>query len=122
MSMSGIHNFPNFLMSTEVVPSPPEIYQQFVKRYPKLEKAWEQLSEAGREGPLDDKTLRLIKLGIAIGAMREGEIRANVRKAVALGISKDEIEQVIALAAATLGMSATVAVFSWVENELAKKA
>lgn len=109
-------------MNTENVPHPPKIYQEFVQRYPKLEKAWEQLSEAGREGPLEDKTLRLVKLGIAIGAMREGEIRANLRKAVALGISQDEIEQVIALAAATLGMSATVAVFSWVENEMAKKA
>jgi alkylhydroperoxidase/carboxymuconolactone decarboxylase family protein YurZ len=109
-------------MNTEAVPIPPEIYQQFVERYPQLEKAWEQLSEAGREGPLDAKTLRLLKLGIAIGAMREGAVRANVRKAIALGISKEEIEQVIALAAATLGMSATVAVFSWVQNELYKNA
>jgi alkylhydroperoxidase/carboxymuconolactone decarboxylase family protein YurZ len=105
-------------MNTEAVPIPPEIYQQFVERYPKLEKAWEQLSEAGREGPLAAKTVRLIKLGIAIGAMREGAVRANVRKAIALGISKEEIEQIIALSAATLGMSATVAVFSWVQNEL----
>ncbi|GET35498.1 carboxymuconolactone decarboxylase family protein [Microseira wollei] len=109
-------------MNAEAVPIPPEIYQQFVERYPKLEKAWEQLSEAGREGPLDAKTVRLIKLGIAIGAMREGAVRANVRKAFALGISQAEIEQVIALAAATLGMSATVAVFSWVQNELSKNA
>jgi len=109
-------------MNAEAVPIPPEIYQQFVERYPKLEKAWEQLSEAGREGPLDAKTVRLIKLGIAIGAMREGAVRANVRKAIALGISNEEIEQVIALAAATLGMSATVAVFTWVQNELSKNA
>jgi alkylhydroperoxidase/carboxymuconolactone decarboxylase family protein YurZ len=107
-------------MNTTVIPDPPEIYQQFVERYPQLEKAWEQLSGAGREGPLDAKTLRLMKLGIAIGAMREGEIRANVRKAIAQGISQAEIEQVIALAAATLGMSATVAVFSWVQHELSK--
>jgi alkylhydroperoxidase/carboxymuconolactone decarboxylase family protein YurZ len=93
-----------------------------VERYPKLEQAWEQLSEAGREGPLDDKTLRLMKLGITIGAMREGAVRANVRKAIALGIPPAEIEQVIALAAATLGMSATVAIFSWVQNELSKRA
>ncbi|MCU0543952.1 MAG: carboxymuconolactone decarboxylase family protein [Oscillatoriaceae cyanobacterium Prado104] len=109
-------------MNAEVAPIPPEIYRQFVERYPKLEKAWEQLSEAGREGPLDAKTIRLIKLGIAIGAMREGAVRANVRKAIALGISQAEIEQIIALAAGTLGMSATVAVFSWVQNELAKNA
>ena len=109
-------------MNTHTVPVPPEIYHQFVERYPKLEKAWEQLSEAGREGPFDDKTIRLIKLGIAIGAMREGAVRANVRKAIALGISQAEIEQVIALAAATLGMSATVAIFSWVRSEISKNA
>jgi alkylhydroperoxidase/carboxymuconolactone decarboxylase family protein YurZ len=109
-------------MNSDTILTPPEAYQQFVERYPKLEKAWEYLSEAGREGSLDDKTIRLMKLGIAIGAMREGAVRANVRKAIALGISQAEIEQVIALAAATLGMSATVAVFSWVQNELSKHA
>jgi hypothetical protein len=71
-------------MTIDGFPTPPEIYQQFVERYPQLEKAWETLSEAGREGPLEPKTLRLVKLGIAIGAMREGAIRANVRKAIAL--------------------------------------
>jgi 4-carboxymuconolactone decarboxylase len=109
-------------MNTEAFPTPPKIYQQFVERYPKLEKAWEQLSEAGREGSLDAKTIRLIKLGIAIGGMREGAVSANVRKAIALGISQAEIEQVVALAAAALGMPATVAVFSWVQNELSKNA
>ena len=37
-------------------PQPPKTYQQFVKRYPQLEKAWEQINAAGREGPLDEKT------------------------------------------------------------------
>lgn len=107
----------------DAIPIPPAIYQQFVERYPQLEKAWEQLSEAGREGPLTDpQQIRLMKLGIAIGAMREGAVRANVRKAIALGISPAEIEQVIALAAGTLGMSATVAVFSWVRSEMSKSA
>jgi alkylhydroperoxidase/carboxymuconolactone decarboxylase family protein YurZ len=109
-------------MDQETAPTPPEMYQQFVKRYPKLEQAWEQLSEAGREGSLDAKTIRLIKLGIAIGAMREGAVRANVRKAIALGIPQEEIEQVIAIGAATLGMSATVAIFSWIRSEMSKNA
>jgi alkylhydroperoxidase/carboxymuconolactone decarboxylase family protein YurZ len=108
-------------MNIDAFPPPPEIYQQFVERYPQLEKAWETLSEAGRKGPLDSKTLRLVKLGVAIGAMREGAIRANVRKAIAMGISQAEIEQIIALSAGTLGMSSTVAVFSWVQSELTKK-
>ena len=97
-------------------PKPPKTYQQFVKRYPQLEKAWEQISEAGREGPLDEKTTRLVKLSIAIGALHEGSVHANVRKALAQGITKEEIEQVVALTAGTLGLPSTVAVFTWVRD------
>jgi len=99
-------------------PKPPAAYEAFIKRFPKLGEAWEKIGEAGRQGPLDAKTTRLIKLAVAIGAMREGAVHSGVRKAVAAGISTDEIEQVVALAAGTLGMPSTVAVFSWVRDEL----
>ena len=98
------------------LPPPPKTYRDFVKRFPKLGVAWERIAEAGAEGPLDEKTIRLIKLGIAIGALREGAIHSSIRKAQALGITRDEIEQVIALAAGTLGLPATVAVFSWAND------
>ena len=97
-------------------PQPPKAYEDFVKRYPKLGQAWEAIHEAGDEGPLDEKTARLVKLGIAIGAMREGAIHSSVRKAMAMGVTKTEIEQVIALAAGTLGLPSTVAVFTWVAS------
>ena len=102
-------------------PKPPKTYETFVRRYPKLGKAWEKIGEAGSDGPLDDKTVRLIKLAIAIGAMREGAVHSGVRKALASGITVEEIEQVIALGAGTLGMPATVAVFSWAHDELDKR-
>ena len=73
-------------------------------------------AKAGQEGPLDAKAQRLIKLAIAIGALREGAIRANVRKALAMGITKAEIEQVIALATSTVGFPGTVAVFTWIND------
>ena len=65
---------------------------------------------------MDDRTARLVKLGIAIGAMREGSVHASVRKAKALGIATEEIEQVVALAAGTIGMPSTVAAWSWVRE------
>ena len=102
-------------------PKPPEKYETFVGRYPKLAEAWEKIGEAGHDGPLDDKTVRLIKLAIAIGAMREGAVHSGVRKALAAGISTEEIEQVVALAASTLGMPSTVAVFSWSRDEIDKR-
>lgn len=100
---------------------PPKTYKQFIHRYPKLGEAWDLIRTAGDEGPLDAKTVRLVRLGIAIGAMREGAIHSGVRKALAQGVTRDEIEQVVCLAASTLGMPSTVAVFSWVGDYLADK-
>ncbi len=100
-------------------PKPPETYQAFVKRYPKLGQAWEAIAEAGEDGPLDAKAARLVKLAVAVGALRQGAVHANVRKALAMGLTREEVEQVIALAAGTLGLPATVAVYSWVEEVFA---
>lgn len=97
---------------------PPKKFRRFTKRYPKLGAAWDLLREAEAEGPLDDRTRRLVKLAVAIGALREGAVHASVRKALALGIPKEELEQVVALAASTLGLPATVAAFTWVHDVL----
>ena len=52
--------------------------------------------------------------------MREGAVHSSVRKTLASGISVEEIEQVICLAASTLGMPSTVAVFTWIHDEIDK--
>lgn len=101
------------------LPEPPLGYKRFIERFPKLGQAWDLASEAGLTGPLDAKQVRLIKVATAIGAMREGAVRAGVRKAVAEGITREELDQVISLAAGTLGFPATVAVFTWVESAMA---
>ncbi len=99
-------------------PKPPDTYQDFRNQFPQLGAAWDALGEAGRRGPLDDRTIRLVKLALAIGALREGAVHANVRKALADGVDRGEIEQVVALAAGTIGLPATVAVYSWVRDGL----
>jgi 4-carboxymuconolactone decarboxylase len=97
-------------------PEPPQLYTEFVGRYPDLARAWEAIADAGRKGPLDDKTARLVKLAVAVGAGREGAVHASVRKAVAMGIQADEIEQVVALAAGTLGLPSAVASYGWIRD------
>ncbi len=105
------------MASTEqATPKPPKAYQEFVQRFPKLGQAWDVIAEAGNEGPLDPKTRRLIKLAVAVGAMREGAVRASVRKALAVGIPMVELEQIVALAAGTIGLPAAVAVFTWMHE------
>lgn len=98
------------------LPEAPKTYRDFITRFPKLGEAWESLSEAGQQGPLDAKTQRLLKLAVAIGAMREGSVHASARKALAAGITREEMDQVVALAAGTLGMPSTVAVWSWIRE------
>ena len=99
-------------------PRPPKRYQAFVRRYPELGQAWELIGKAGRQGPLDERTARLIKLAVSLGALREGAVHASVRKALAMGIPVSEIEQVVALCAGTLGLPATVAGWTWVQDLL----
>jgi alkylhydroperoxidase/carboxymuconolactone decarboxylase family protein YurZ len=106
-------------LATATTPPPPLKYREFIERFPRLADAWEALHDAGAIGPLDARVVRLAKLAVAIGAGREGAVRASVRKAVAAGISLDEIDQVVALAAGTIGMPAAVAAFSWSRDALA---
>ena len=99
------------------LPEPPSQYSAFVARFPKLGEAWEAIHDAGADGPLDERTRRLVKLAIAVGAQRTGAVHSSVRKARAMGISDAELEQVVALAAGTLGLPATVAAWTWLHDK-----
>ncbi len=103
------------------LPKPPATYRAFVARFPDLGSAWDSISSEGKRGPLDPETARLVKLGIAIGAMREGSVHSAVRKGLSEGISLEALEQVVALAAGTIGMPSTVAAWTWVHDEVKKQ-
>jgi 4-carboxymuconolactone decarboxylase len=96
----------------------PETYRDFTQHYPKLGEAWESARKAEKDGPLDEKTSRLVKLGVSIGAFREGAVHSAVRKALAAGASAAEVRHVIALAASTIGFPSTVAAYSWLREEV----
>lgn len=96
---------------------PPKAYERFIQRYPKLGDAWESVREAEADGPLEPKVSRLVKLGIAVGAQHIGAVHSAVRKARSAGASRHEIEQVVALAAGTIGFPSAVAVSGWIGEE-----
>jgi alkylhydroperoxidase/carboxymuconolactone decarboxylase family protein YurZ len=103
------------------LPKPPKMYRKFVERYPGLGQAWDAIGEAGRAGPLSAREIRLVRLGVSMGALREGAVHSGVRKALAEGFSAEEVWQVVALAAGTLGLPSTVAVFSWAAETIEKE-
>ena len=104
------------------LPRPPKSFQRFSQCFPKLREAWDLLAEAGEEaGPLDRKTQRLVKLAVAAGSFRVGAVHSSVRKARAAGATAEELDQVVALAASTLGLPSAVAIHSWILEELEKE-
>ncbi len=100
----------------------PEIYTIFKKQHPQINDLYEQLSKECHEGgPLDEKTRRLVKLGIAIGQESEGGIRSHTRKALEAGASKEEIHHVAFLSLTTGGFPKMIAAFKRIEEVLTKE-
>ena len=98
----------------------PDVYVRFRQRYPEVAAALDGLGRATEAaGGLDARTQRLVKLGIAIGALAEGAVRSNVRKARALGVTDDEIRQTAVLAISTVGFPKAIAAVAWIEEVLA---
>jgi alkylhydroperoxidase/carboxymuconolactone decarboxylase family protein YurZ len=87
------------------------------QNYPDIWRAYAQLGEAcAKSGPLDEKTLRLVKLALAIGAGSEGAVHSHTRRAMQAGIDDDAIKQVAMLAIPTMGFPRAVAAMTWVED------
>ena len=93
----------------------PKPTAQFSKKYPKI---WESFTHLGdlchESGPLDEKTRRLVKVALAIGAGLEGATHSAVRNAKAAGITDDEIEHVALLAITTLGFPSATRAMTWI--------
>ena len=86
------------------MPKPPASTELFKKEHAGIWKAFEELSKQCREsGSLDEKSRRLVKVALAIGAGVEGGAHSAVRHAKEAGISKAELRHVALLAITTLG-------------------
>jgi alkylhydroperoxidase/carboxymuconolactone decarboxylase family protein YurZ len=101
----------------------PSVFRDFVNRFPELGDAHQQIAEAvERSGPLDPKTLELVKIGISVGARLESATRSHVRRALQQGASAAEIEQAILLAYNTCGWPQTVMAWRWAREQLERGA
>jgi alkylhydroperoxidase/carboxymuconolactone decarboxylase family protein YurZ len=97
----------------------PDIYRAFRDSFPDVAAALDALAvRVDGAGPLDQRTQRLVKLGMAIASASPGAVRSNVRKALQAGDSADEIRHVAALAITTCGFPTAVAGTEWIEEVL----
>ena len=89
----------------------------FSRQYPKIWAAFERLaSECHNAGPLDARTRRLVKLGIALGAGLEGGVHAQARNALAEGIKAVELYHAVLLGLTTVGFPSSMAALAWVSD------
>ncbi len=88
-----------------------------MRRHPELAEAHEAVGHAvDASGPLDAKTLSLIKIGICVGARLESALRSHVRRAMSHGATPVEVEQAVLSGMNTVGFPQTVAAWSWARS------
>jgi alkylhydroperoxidase/carboxymuconolactone decarboxylase family protein YurZ len=93
----------------------PKSVDHFRKQYPKIWETFNQLGDLCHDaGPLDEKTRRLVKLALSIGAGLEGATHSAVRNGRTAGVSKDEINHVALLAITTLGFPSATRALTWI--------
>jgi alkylhydroperoxidase/carboxymuconolactone decarboxylase family protein YurZ len=97
----------------------PPIVESIARDYPEVWAAYSRLGDATEKaGPLDEKTIRLVKLALAVGAGRQGAVHSHVRRGRKAGLAAAELRQVALLAITTIGWSSSVAALSWINDIL----
>ena len=95
----------------------PRLYEEFKQRFPDVTELYEALAGSCHEwGPLDSRTRRLVKLGIAMGLSSEGGIKSHARRALNEGISLDELRHASLLTLTTAGYPAMIAAMKWIDE------
>ena len=97
----------------------PEFLQKVVDRYPEVWKKYGDLSQAvGSVKGLDERSQKLVKLAVAIGAGRQGAVHSHARRCKRAGFSAEELYHAALLAITTIGWSGAIAALSWIDDEL----
>ncbi|MEP2670218.1 MAG: carboxymuconolactone decarboxylase family protein [Cyclobacteriaceae bacterium] len=109
-------------MGKKNMPKPPKFYEEFVKKYPQVADTYEKLGNAVHDqGPLNERDRALIKLAISGSHLYSSAFKAHIRKAIATGISREEIEHLVLLFLPTIGFPTMMAAMGIVAEQMEKK-
>ena len=98
---------------------PPKFYDDFMKKYPATGSAYEALGDAiHTAGPLNDRERALVKLAISGSNLLQSAFKAHIRKALAQGVTREEIEHVALLMLPTVGFPAMMAAMGIIADQL----
>jgi len=95
----------------------PKPYRQMRTTHPALIEAYERFGSAcAGAGPLDSRTIALVKLAISLGAGLEGAAHSHARKALAAGWTGDDLLHVATLCAPTIGFPPMMRGRGWIRD------
>lgn len=98
---------------------PPKFYDDFMKKYPAVGSAYEAVGNAiHTAGPLNDRERALVKLAISGSNLLQSAFKAHIRKALAQGVTREEIEHVALLMLPTVGFPAMMTAMGIIDDQL----
>ncbi len=101
------------------MPKPSEHNERFRREHASI---WDSFSKLALEchsgGPLDERSRRLVKVALAIGAGLEGATHSAVRHALEGGVTQEELNHVAVLGVTTLGFPAAMRALSWLDDHM----
>ncbi len=99
----------------------PGVYKGFGEKFPEIMEAYDALAvRCNESGPLDGRSRRLVKLGVAIGLGSEGGVRSHARRALEEGVSVAELRHAVLMAFTGAGFPAMIAAMRWVDEVIEK--
>ncbi len=97
----------------------PRLIKDFQQKFPQVWEAYVHLRDAcDREGPLSDREVELIKVGISAALRREGGLIAHIDRARDEGASPEQIYHAILVATTLIGFPNTLAAFGIARDRL----
>jgi alkylhydroperoxidase/carboxymuconolactone decarboxylase family protein YurZ len=97
----------------------PRTFERFTERFPDVIKAHTAMGKATEAaGPLDRRTIELVKLGVCVGASLESATKSHVRRALEHGATPEEVEHAVLQGLNTVGFSRTVMAWVWATEQM----
>lgn len=95
----------------------PSAYLQLKKKHPEYFDAVEALGSVVQQaGPLGETVTQLVQLGAAAAIRSEGAVHSHVRRALAAGVSAEEIHHALMSVTSTIGFPNVMAALSWADD------
>ncbi|MBM4108743.1 MAG: carboxymuconolactone decarboxylase family protein [Phycisphaerae bacterium] len=89
--------------------------------HPKVHAAYEALGAAcAKAGPLDARTVALVKLATSMGAGLEGAAHSHTRKALEAGWTPEELMHAAVLGTPTIGFPSMMRNRGWIQDVVGK--